>query len=242
MKKLLVLMLLAPALLFGQSAREIIRQVDRNENFTTQRFFAAMVIQKGSRRLVKTFNGYGYRDGEKSFITFTNPEDRGVKYLKIENELWIYFPDADDIMKISGHMLRRGMMGSDISYEDMLESSEFEKKYDYVRKDDATVDGMACFVIDCTAKVPDSTYARQVLYVQKNNYVPVKAEMYAKGGRLLKKMTMEDIRMVAGRAVPMTMTIRDMRKKDSLTVVSFSKILFDVPMPAGVFTRQNLRR
>ncbi len=242
MKKLLLIMLLAPGILHGQTAREIIRQVDRNEAFTTQRFFAAMVVQKGSRRLVKTFNGYGYKAGEKSFMTFTNPEDRGVKYLKIENELWIYFPDADDIMKISGHMLRRGMMGSDISYEDMLESSEFEKKYDYVRKDDAGVNGKTCFVIDCTAKVPDATYARQVLYVQKDNYAPVKAEMYAKGGRLLKLMTMEDVRVIAGRAVPMTVTIRDMRKKDSLTVVSFSKILIDVPLPPNIFTRQNLRR
>ena len=28
-----------------------------------------------------------------------------------------------DILKISGHMLRKGMMGSDVSYEDMLDKT-----------------------------------------------------------------------------------------------------------------------
>ena len=39
-------------------------------------------------------------------------------------------PRAERVQKISGHMLRQGMMGSDMSYEDMLEAADFEEKYE----------------------------------------------------------------------------------------------------------------
>ena len=45
---------------------------------------------------------------ENSLIEFTNPRDRGTKYLKRGDELWMFFPDAEDLVRISGHMLNRG--------------------------------------------------------------------------------------------------------------------------------------
>ncbi len=48
--------------------------------------------------------------------------------LKIEKVLKIYFPSAEKVMRVSGHMLRQSMMGSDFSYEDMTETAEELKK------------------------------------------------------------------------------------------------------------------
>ena len=87
MKIYIIILLLSPSLAFAITADDIIKRVDQNENFSTQKFSATMTIQKGKRKLVKKFNGYGQKNGEKSFMTFTNPEDRGVKYLKIAKEL-----------------------------------------------------------------------------------------------------------------------------------------------------------
>ena len=61
-------------------------------------------------------------------MEFTNPEDRGTRYLKRDKNLWIYFPKEQDTVKISGHLLKEGMMGSDVSYEDALESSDYQAK------------------------------------------------------------------------------------------------------------------
>jgi len=41
--------------------------------------------------------------------------------LKLGDELWTYTPETDRIIKISGQMLRQSVMGSDLSYEDMME-------------------------------------------------------------------------------------------------------------------------
>ncbi|MBN1595984.1 outer membrane lipoprotein-sorting protein [candidate division FCPU426 bacterium] len=226
----------------AETASDIIRKVDGNQVFSTETFKAKMVIAKDKRTLTKTFYGYGQKQDMKSFMEFTNPEDKGVKYLKLDDELWIYFPDADDVMKISGHMLRQGMMGSDISYEDMLENDSIEEKYDSRLLEDKQVDGRECYVVELQAKKPDVTYDKQVIVVDKVWYIPLEIELYARGGRLLKTMKQSEVQKLGERFVPMRITIRDMRRRNSQTVVTFEEIAFDGKVPAKVFTKGYLKR
>jgi outer membrane lipoprotein-sorting protein len=228
--------------LFAQSAREIIQKLDANQEFTSQKYAMRMTIEKGSQKLVKTLVGYGKNRGDHSFMEFTNPEDRGVKYLKINDELWIYFPDADDIMKISGHMLRQGMMGSDISYEDMMRREELDKTYGVTLTGSENIRGIDCFVVEMTAKIKDALYARQVVYIDKKRYVPLKIEMHAKGGRMLKTMEEFDIVKQGERYLARKIVIKDLRKKDSSTTVEIIELQFNVEIPNAVFTRRNLRK
>lgn len=241
-KKSILLFFLFPGLLAGESAKEIIKRVDQNQQFTTEKFSMKMTIEKGKQKLIKTFYGYGKNMGDQSFMEFTNPEDRGVKYLKIKDELWIYFPDADDIMKISGHMLRQGMMGSDISYEDMMRQEELEDTYEVTLKGSEKIRGTDCHVIELVAKVKDAMYAKQVLYIDKNTYVPLKIEMYAKGGRMLKTMEQFNVVKIGNRYLARSIVIKDLRKVDSSTTVEVTDLQFNVQIPDAVFTRRNLRR
>ena len=243
---LLVLVLTAfcmlPPLLFGMSADDIIRRVDANLVYTTQSFSAVMRVERGRRSLTKEFVGYGRQSDNAAFMEFTNPEDRGVKYLKIEDELWIYFPDADDVMKISGHMLRQGMMGSDISYEDLLENELLRNRYESTLVGMTDVAGTACYHLKLDAAGGDEAYERRVLYVDAENFVPLRIELYARGGRLLKTMEQSDVRQFGNRRVPTRIEVRDTRRRNSLTVVEFTELEFDRPVPQHVFTMRHLRR
>jgi len=49
--------------------------------------------------------------------------------LKLEDQLWIFSPSTDRIIQISGHMLRQSVMGSDLSYEDMMEDPHLLNHY-----------------------------------------------------------------------------------------------------------------
>ena len=239
---LLLTLCLVTSLVAQETAQSIIQKVDNNQVFNTQYFEAEMTIQKGKRELTKKFYGYGKKEGQKSFMEFTNPEDKGVKYLKLDNELWIYFPDADDIMKISGHMLRQGMMGSDISYEDMLENESLDKKYKYELLADEKVEDQECYVVQLLAKQPTVTYAKQIIRVDKKKFIPLEIEMYAKGGRLIKKIIQTKLEKNGSRWNAKKMEIKDMRKKNSSTIVEFEKIKFDDTVPSKVFTKAYLRR
>jgi len=95
------------------TAEEIINKRDDNEYFDSVKIEAEMIIVSGSRKITKTM--VVLSDKKNSLVEFTNPQDRGTKFLKREDDLWMFFPDAEEIIKISGHMLNQGMMGSDFS-------------------------------------------------------------------------------------------------------------------------------
>lgn len=230
------------AMVSAITAEEIIKKVDDNMVSPTQKFKARMVIKKDNRELIKTYEGYGQEEGEKFFFRFTNSEDLGVKYLKIEDELWIYFPDADDVMKISGHMLRQGMMGSDISYEDIMDLDKLREKYDSELMAEETYKDTPVYSMKLTAKADDVTYYRQDLKIDKEKFIVLKMDLYAKSGRLLKTFENSKIKKYGEKYYPTRMVVSDKRKEDSSTTMEFLEIEFDVDIPDGTFTRQNLYR
>ena len=91
------------------TAEEIIKRRDDNEYYDSAMAEAEMVIINRNRRIVKTMTSYG--QGDNGLVIFTNPRDRGTKFLKRGDDLWMFFPDAEDLVKISGHMLNQGIMG-----------------------------------------------------------------------------------------------------------------------------------
>ena len=110
------------------SAEEILTRVDANQVYSAIYYEGRMEIVSGARVKVKTMKAWA--EGEdKAFIEFTNPEDRGTKMLRLKDELWMYFPSERDTVKISGAMLRQGIMGSDFSYQDAMSSEELSELY-----------------------------------------------------------------------------------------------------------------
>jgi outer membrane lipoprotein-sorting protein len=179
---------------------------------------------------------------QKALVEFTNPQDKGTKYLKIDKELWIYFPSEQDVVKISGHMLKEGMMGSDVSYEDALESDALRKKYAASLSGEETFEGHDCFVLTLDATVKDAPYYKRKMWVDKKKFIQWKEEMYAKSGALLKVSHVLDVKQISGRRFPVKMELVNKLRKNTKTVFEMSNVLFDVKLPDAVFSMQNLQR
>jgi len=116
MKNLLMFFALGILLLWpnvipaAPTAAEIIRKVDENRLFHTERFGYHDNHQR-KKELIKKFNGFGEKDGEKSFIVFTNPQDNGGQISEGRTGIVDLFSRCRRHPKISGHMLKQGMMG-----------------------------------------------------------------------------------------------------------------------------------
>src|SRR5690554_3039687 len=172
---------------FALTAEEIINKRDDNEYMETARAEAEMIIKSGRRELSKTM--VSLMDKENGLTEFTNPRDRGTKFLKRGDDLWMFFPDAEDIVKISGHMLNQGMMGSDFSYQDLMESDKLTDLYDFELIGEETIDGRKCYVLEGIAKEGEEvSYYRRRSWIDKERFIGLKEELYAQSGRLLKEM------------------------------------------------------
>ena len=106
------------------TADAILKKMD--QNLVAEKRTATIEMTVVNRGRTRTFVMESFSRGEtESAIKYIKPaRERGTKMLKKDNELWMYLPAAERVQKISGHLLRQGMMGSDVSYEDMLNSEE----------------------------------------------------------------------------------------------------------------------
>ena len=102
--------------------REILERIDTNMSIETATMRAQMAIQynDGDSRTLEFESWSEGRD--QSFLEFIAPaRDAGSRYLRLEDNMWIYLPRVGKSVRIQGHMLRQGMMGSDFSYGDASE-------------------------------------------------------------------------------------------------------------------------
>lgn len=226
--------------LYALTPDEILQKVDDNMVFTSAKYNGKMIIHIGTEIRTKTYKTWA-KGKDKAFIIFTNNEDKGVRYLKREGSLWIYFPEAEEIMKISGHMLRESMMGSDLSYEDALENQKLKERYSITQEDDDDINGKNCYVLDLKAKTSDLTYYRRKIWIDKSRFVALREERYSRSGKLLRIMTIDEIKTIGKRNYPVRMTVQNVLRKNTYTEFSLYQYEFDIPIDESVFSRQSLK-
>jgi outer membrane lipoprotein-sorting protein len=222
------------------TAEEIIQKRDDNEYIQSSYAEATMVISQGGRRIEKSMVMYSLeKDG---LVEFTNPADRGTKYLKRDDNLWMLFPDAEDIVKISGHMLEQGFMGSDFSYQDMMESDKLTELYTFALLEEDTFNDRPCYVLEAIA-VPGQkvSYYRRVSWIDKERFIGLKEELYAESGRLLKTSEVEEIEQIDNRWLPVQMVMENKLRRDTYTRFIINKIELNPELDESMFSLQSLR-
>ncbi|HVO40271.1 MAG TPA: outer membrane lipoprotein-sorting protein [Spirochaetia bacterium] len=228
----------APAALSGD---EIVRRMDANTSFRSIEYDGTLAIYSGETVRTKEMKATALGTS-KAIAEFTNPEDKGTKFLKLDKSLWIYFPSEQDTMKISGHMLKDGMMGSDVSYQDALESDDLFRKYAVTVTGEDSVDGRPCYVLTMNAVVKDVQYETRKMWVDQERFVALRQEMYAKSGKLLKVSKVLDVQRIGDRWFPVKEEISDQLKQGSRTQFIMADVRLDVPVSGSLFSLRNLSR
>jgi len=222
------------------TAEEIIQKRDDNEYIQSSYAEATMIISQGGRKIEKTMVMYSLE--KDALVEFTNPSDRGTKYLKRDDNLWMFFPDAEDIVKISGHMLEQGFMGSDFSYQDMMESDKLTELYSFSLLEEDTFDDRPCYVLEAIA-VPGQkvSYYRRVTWIDKERFVGLKEELYTESGRLLKTTEVQEIQETEGRWLPVQTIMENKLRKDTYTQFIITEIELNPEIDQDMFSLQSLR-
>jgi len=228
--------------LYSQDAEEIIRKVEKNMSSDNRIFESSMTIS--GTRTSRTITSRTWSEGDKkSFTEYLTPaREKGTKMLKLENQLWIYSPSTDRIIQISGHMLRQSVMGSDLSYEDMMDDRKVTEVYFAEVIGNENIDSRMTFVLELSAKVPDVAYHLRKMWVDSERYVPLKEELYAKSGQLLKRIILSDVKLIEGRWFPVRMNYKDVLKQGNGTEFVITSAKFNQPIPEYLFSKASLKQ
>lgn len=225
----------------AQDADQILDAIDRNISSSTRTFDARMIIHgsRGSR----TIEFKSWSEGDtRAYTEYTNPaREKGTKMLKLENMLWIYSPSTDRTIQITGHMLRQSVMGSDLSYEDMMDDKPLREVYKSEVVASEKYSDVDCWVLELKANDPEAAYQVRKMWVDKSKNVPLKEELYAKSGKLLKRTELSMVEKIQGRWYPRKIVFKDMLKSGDGTEFIVDNIEFNVVIPDHLLSKAALR-
>ncbi len=179
---------------------------------------------------------------QKFYVYFKKPSDvRKMvfmvhKYINKDDDRWLYLPALDLVKRIAASDKRTSFVGSNFFYEDVSGRSITEDKHELVKTTDKY------YVIKNTPKDPASVeFSSYTVWIDKNNFMPVKAEYIDKQGnkyRLVEALEIKDIQ-----GIP---TVTKSRVKDLLTggetVSVFKKIKYNIGLKDKIFTERYLRK
>ncbi|MBN2012598.1 outer membrane lipoprotein-sorting protein [candidate division KSB1 bacterium] len=225
------------------SAQQILQRVDDNIGSDNKISLSKMIIH--GRRGSRTIESKSWIQGsEKSYTEYLAPaREAGTKMLKLGDELWTYTPSTDRIIRISGHLLRQSVMGSDLSYEDMMEDKKLNDVYNATIEGDSTIQRRSCWELLLTVKTDeDVAYDSRRVWVDKERFVTYKENRYAKSGKLLKTTIVKDVRKIDGRWVPTEIVFKDVLKAGDGTTFIINDIEFNATIPDYIFSKAVLRR
>jgi outer membrane lipoprotein-sorting protein len=236
--------LILPSLALAKppTAKELLAAMDEVLQFDTRTSTATMQVIDARRTRSYKMKTYARGQEDAAIIYLEPAREKGTKMLKKEDNLWLYMPRAERVQKISGHMLRQGMMGSDMSYEDMLEAADFEEMYEAEVVGEEETAGRPCWKLEAKARDSSVSYPRRLIWIDKENMVPLRQELFALSDMMLKVWTMSEIKMVSGRAVATRMEIADQLKQGSKTVFVLEEVSFGVDLESETFSRRWLER
>jgi outer membrane lipoprotein-sorting protein len=239
--KITVIYFLAAVLIFPD-ARTILERVDQNMSSKNRVFESTMIIN--GVRNKRTITSRTWAEGDRrSFTEFLSPaREQGTKMLKVEGQLWIYSPSTDRTIQISGHLLRQSVMGSDLSYEDMMDDRKLTDVYNASVTGEEKIGDRITWVLELKAKVTDVAYESRKIWIDKERYVPLREELFAKSGQLLKRTEFKNVIKTEGRWFPATIVFKDMLKQGDGTEFIISTIKFDQQIPEYIFTKAALKQ
>jgi outer membrane lipoprotein-sorting protein len=237
----LIIFLLTTPLFSQPSGKEILDLIDKNMSAKTTIMTSRMVIN--GARGTRTIEFKSWVEGEdKAFTEYINPaREKGTKMLKLEDKLWIFSPSTDRIIQITGQMLRQSVMGSDLSYEDMMEDPDLTSHYSASVVASDTVQERKCWVLQLNALAEGEAYEVRKIWVDQERNVPLREELFGKSGKLLKRTQLSEVNRIQGRWFPMKIVYKDMLKAGDGTQFIIVTIKLDELIPENTFSKASLK-
>lgn len=176
---------------------EIVREMDRRDTgFADSTANLKMILRnrrgEESVRVLKMKTLEVIGDGDKSLSIFSSPRDiKGTAFLSYTHALkadeqWLYLPALKRVKRISSSNKSGPYLGSEFAFEDL---TSFEvKKFRYKYLQDDVFNDIDCFVVELYPQYEHSGYTREIIWIDKSRYIPMKIDYYDRKNTLLKTL------------------------------------------------------
>lgn len=190
-------------------------------------------------RPTKTYQLDIYRKGtDKTLAEIVAPaKERGQKILRVQDNLWMYFPNIQKAIRIGS---RDRLLGTDFSQGDI--SRDLTKDYSSTLLGVEKIEGKETYKLELKAKTKTVTYDKMLYWVDKETFYPVRTEMYSLSDKLLKIQTHSEPKELAGKVRLSKSIMEDVLVKGSKTIMKIKEMEIKKDLPDIMFTENYLKR
>lgn len=221
----------------AESAEDLLRQVDALYRASTSE--ARIRMQIVTPNWERTLEMQVWSQGmENTFIRILAPKkDRGVATLKLEAEMWNYFPKIDKVIKVPPSMMMSSWMGSDFTNDDLVKEASLADDYVVTRED---ADGTIALTL--TPKEQTVTvWAKIEVVVDAETLLPLEQSYYNERGEKVRVMQFLETKDFGGRELPSKLEMVPLNKEGYKTVIYYDDLQLDVTLDEDIFTWRNLK-
>lgn len=211
---LIIMFIFATKVKSSQKADQILQKVDSYRKYTSSFTLNVKISDYKNNKLKDEAEFKGYFVGnEKSLLICTKGKNIGMKVLMKGDNMWVNLMSSKRALRITP---MQRLMGQ-ASNGDVAKVS-FSQDYsgEILNKQDNLIKLLL------KAKRKGATYQRVVLYINRKNYTPVKADFFLLSEKQLKTAYYEKFKIIEGKRVITKIKIQDKIKKDSYTYMEYS--------------------
>ena len=222
--------------------KKILDSVDRL--YRSEHSFATLEMRIETPDWKRTLDINVWASGlDKTFIRILTPQkDKGVATLRIQSDMWNFFPKIDKVIKVPPSMMMGSWMGSDFTNDDLVKESTFLKDYDSKLTPEANSSDSTHYYIELRPKDKTATvWDKIILVVNKDNSIPVRQEYYDEKGVKVREIIFKDVKKFGNKTLPAVMELAPFNKKGHKTVIEYKELKFD-QVDESIFSQVNLQK
>ena len=243
-----ILMLASGLLSQDLTGEDIIEKVNAQINVSTSYAKSKMTITTSSGQK-RTFvsESWSKNHGEKNLVRYLEPtrvKGQAILMLNNADDIWMFNPRTQRVRKLASHSKKQKMQGSDFSYEDMGGGDVFIENFSAERLSDEKKEGYNCYKLELNRHDgADVSYSKLVLWVNKDNFVPVVIDYYDEDApeRVLKTLIQSEIQVIDGLHTAKKFVLIN-RNDSTQTEMEMLEIKFNIELEDSMFTERELKK
>ncbi len=181
----------------------------------------------------------------KALVRFLDPpEVRRTSVLILEasdryDDLFVFLPALGRVRRVSAGQRADSFFGTDLAYEDV--EPKHAADWDVTLLERSAEEGTPCLLLDIRPRRAEtSTYERMVSCIEPERAIVLRTAFWRDGAETKQlRVSLADVREVAGRQIPFALTMATPRLR-SETVVTTESYDIRPGLPEAIFTQSNL--
>lgn len=203
-----------------EQALALVRHVEDLYRSSASRATLSMriITPQYERTLVMHSESLGSR---RAMIRILSPRrDRGIATLRVDREMWNYFPKIDKVIKVPPSMMLGSWMGSDFTNDDLVRETELADEYSLaLRKNDLH------YILVLTPRAETVTlWAKIEIEINRTTFLPERQTYFDDDQSPVRRLIFSDPRSFSGTILPARMEMQRLGKPGNRTLITYDAL------------------